>query len=42
MNLTPSGAAGEGQSRKALAKIITDKYHLRPVLPSEGQTIGLN
>jgi hypothetical protein len=32
----------EDKSRQALAKIIDERYHLRPVLPSEGQTIELN
>jgi metallo-beta-lactamase family protein len=33
---------GEDKSRKALAKIINERYHVRPVLPTEGQTIELN
>jgi metallo-beta-lactamase family protein len=33
---------GEDKSRKALAKIINERYHLRSVLPTEGQTIELN
>jgi metallo-beta-lactamase family protein len=35
-------AHGEDKSRTALAKIINERYHLRPVLPAEGQTIELN
>jgi len=33
---------GEEKSRKALSKMISDRYHLRPVLPAEGQAIELN
>jgi hypothetical protein len=33
---------GEDKCRQALAKIINERYHVRPVLPTEGQTIELN
>ena len=33
---------GEDKSRQALARIISDRYHLRPVLPVEAQTLELN
>ncbi len=33
---------GEDKSRQALAKIINERYHLQPVLPTEGQTMELN
>ena len=33
---------GEDKGRRALAKIINEQYHLRPVLPAERQPIELN
>jgi predicted metal-dependent RNase len=33
---------GEDKSRKALAKIINERYQVRSLLPTEGQPIELN
>lgn len=33
---------GADESRKALAKLINERHHLRPVLPAEGQSLELN
>ena len=32
----------EDKSRKALAKITNERYHVHSLLPTEGQTIELN
>ncbi len=33
---------GEDKSREALAKVIDERHHLRPVLSAQGQTLELN
>ncbi len=43
MDITPLGTAGEVTGSAYLVESISAEwYHLRPVLPTEGQTMELN